>query len=396
MRRLYLCDCAPGDVIEDVYVVSGKQLSATSTNKHFIKAFVSDRTSQVTARMWNATREIFNAMPESGFIRVRGRVENYQNNLQIIIEQMWPAKEGTFQVDDLMPHTDKDVDQMCQRIFEICQSVQNRHLAALLQAYLDDEDLMNDFCRAPAAMSFHHAYIGGLLEHTLNAMEVADAVLPFYPKLNRDLVVAGIFLHDIAKTWELKYDCAFGYSDGGHLVGHIVKSAMWVDQKAKVVQDQLGERIPQELIDVLQHIILSHHGTPEFGAARCPSTPEAIAVHIIENMDAKLMMALTATRGEKSTAEGNWTEYMKSFNGRLYRPDVAPAEVRDVEEAEPVPGNTPSRGQHQAAGTGSTGQNQDPGQPRSHRAGSNANGAAVAKPAAITNPLFESMPQRKK
>src|SRR5688572_20682868 len=338
MRRMYLRECAPGDVIEDGYVVSGKQFSATQTNKHFIKAFVSDRTCQVTARMWNATRDVFNAMPESGFVRLRGRVENYQNNLQIIIEQMWAAKDGTFEVDDLMPHTVKDIDTMCQRVFEICQSVQNRHLNALLQTYLDDEELMNNMCKAPAAMSFHHAYIGGLLEHTLNAMEVADAIVPFYPKLNRDLVIAGIFLHDLAKTWELTYACAFGYSDGGHLVGHIVKSAMWVEHKAKDAEKTLGEKIPQNLIDVMQHIILSHHDRPEFGSPKVPATPEAIAVHMIENMDAKLTMALSATRGPvQAGVDGNWTEYMKAFGGKLYRPDVAPAAIEESGESTAAP-----------------------------------------------------------
>jgi 3'-5' exoribonuclease len=169
MRRLFLRDSQPGDVLEDVFVLSGKQLSATATNKHFIKAFVSDKSCQIVSRMWNATRDIFNALPESGFVRLRGRVENYQNNNQFIIEQIWPAKEGTFDLEDLLPHTSKDINQMCQKLFEICGSIQNRHLAALMQAYLDDEPLMNDFCRAPAAMSFHHAYIGGLLEHTLNS-----------------------------------------------------------------------------------------------------------------------------------------------------------------------------------------------------------------------------------
>src|SRR4051794_2767282 len=202
MRRLFLKDCVSGDTVEDVYVITGKQFSATQTGKFFIKCFVSDRSSQVTARMWNATRDTFNNLPESGFIRVRGRVENYQNNLQFIIEQLWPAKDGSFAVDDLMPHTSKDVESMCRRITEVLQSIQNRHVAALVQAYLDDEQLMKNFCRAPAAMSFHHAFVGGLLEHTLNAIEVADAVVKFYPGLNRDLVIAGIFLHDIAKTWE--------------------------------------------------------------------------------------------------------------------------------------------------------------------------------------------------
>jgi 3'-5' exoribonuclease len=332
MRRLYLRDCAPGDIVDDVYVVSGKQFAASSNGKYYIKAFVSDRTCQVTARMWNATRDIFTAMPDSGFIKVRGRIENYQNNLQFIIEQMWPAKDGTYEVLDLMPHTTRDIGEMCTKLREICQSIQNRHLGALIQAYLDDEQLMGNFCKSPAAQSFHHAFIGGLLEHTLNAMEVGDAIVKFYPGLSRDLLLAGIFLHDIAKTWELKYETAFGYSDGGHLVGHIVKSAMWVEHKAKEAEQILGEKIPQNLIDVLQHIILSHHGVPEFGAVKVPCTPEAIAVHMIENMDAKLMMSLQVCRGEAAEGEGNWTEYMKAFGGKLYRPDVAPSEVFDTEE----------------------------------------------------------------
>jgi 3'-5' exoribonuclease len=370
MPRLFLSDCAPGDVVEDVYILTNKQLSATSTGKYFIKAFMSDRTGQVAARMWNATRELFNAMPESGFLRVRGRFENYQNNLQFIIEQIWPAKEGSFDVADLLPKTTHDVDQMFRRLSEICSTLRNHHLKAIVQAYLDDAALMENFRKAPAASSFHHAFLGGLLEHTLNAMEVADAVCKFYPDLNRDLVVAGIFLHDIAKTWELSYESAFNYTDGGQLVGHVVKSAMWVEEKSAVAAAKLGEPIPRALIDVLQHIILSHHGVPEFGAARIPSTPEAIAVHVIENLDAKLMMALSATRrGEIVGGEGNWTEYLKAFSGRLYRPDAAPADLPVATEEMPI-----------VAAMAPV--------PQAHS-------ATDAKPL-INNPLFETVPQRKK
>jgi 3'-5' exoribonuclease len=265
---------------------------------------------------------------------------------------------------------------MYARVLEICGSIQNRHLAALVQAFLDDEKLMANFRRAPAAMNFHHAFLGGLLEHTLNAMEVADAVCKFYPQLNRDLVVAGIFLHDLAKTWELSYETHFGYTDGGQLVGHIVKGAMWVEEKSAQAGEILGEPIPRPIVEVMQHIILSHHGEPEFGAARVPSTPEAIAVHVIENMDAKLMMALTATRGEAAAAaEGNWTEYMKAFNGRLFRPDVAPAdvevesmtEVQQLNSAVPAPNNAPPN-----------------------------SAAPAAQKLKITNPLFENSALPKK
>jgi 3'-5' exoribonuclease len=307
-------------------MISNKQLGATNQGKPYIKAFIADRTCQLPARMWNASKEIFQAMPDSGFVRLRGRVENYQSNNQFIIEQAWAAKDDSFDITDLIPSTDKDVSKMCARLHELCASIQNRHLAAIIQAFLDDESLMNNFCKAPAAMSFHHAFLGGLLEHTLNAMEVADSICKFYPGLNRDLVIAGIFLHDIAKTWELTYDAAFGYSDGGHLIGHIVKAAMWVEERAKQASETLNEPIPRPLIDVLQHIILSHHDKPEFGSPKVPATPEAIAVHMIENMDAKLTMALGTCRSDE-VGEGNWTEYMKAFGGKLYRPDVAPADV---------------------------------------------------------------------
>ena len=367
MRRLYLKDAAPGDLVDDVYVITNKQLAAASTGKYFIKAFVSDGTGQMVARMWNATREIFNWLPDSGFIKVRGRVENYQNNLQFIIESVGPARDGTYDLADLIPCTRKDIDKMHQRVLEILGSIRNRTLAALIKAYTDDQELMAQFRKAPAAMSFHHAYIGGLLEHTLNAMEVACAISPFYPELNRDLVVAGIFLHDIAKTWELSYDCAFGYTDGGQLVGHIVKSAMWVEHKARQAEEALGEKIPQPLLDVIQHIIISHHGVPEFGAIKPPGTPEAIAVHYLENLDAKMMMSLSSTRSDPAPgSEGNWTEYIKAFSGKLYRPDVAPPDLEGAVESPPAPEAPPS-----------------------------AASPAAKQPPSLNNPLFEGLGRKK-
>lgn len=328
-------------MVDDVFVITNKQFAAASTGKYYIKAFVSDASGQLVARMWNTTREIFNWLPDSGFVKVRGRIENYQSNLQFIIESVGPAQEGSFRVEDLVAHTQKSIPVMCTKLHELLGLIRNRHLKALIDAYLDDKALMDNFCKAPAAMSFHHAYLGGLLEHTLNAMQVAEAVMPFYPGLNRDLVVAGIFLHDIAKTWELSYNCAFSYTDSGHLVGHIVKSAIWVEQKAREAAEKIGEPIPQPLVDVMQHIILAHHGTHEFGSPRLPSTPEALAVHAIENMDAKLMMSLGATREQADSAEGNWTEYMKAFSGKLYRPDVAPADMGEPEPPAEMPVDQP-------------------------------------------------------
>jgi 3'-5' exoribonuclease len=345
MRPSYLNSVKAGDIVEDVFVISNTQLAAGSNGKHYVKAFVSDRTAQITARLWNASREMFAQIPDNAFLRIRGRVENYQNNLQLIIESFSPAKPNTFDAADLLPATPKDIDAMTQRLFEVLDTVQHVPTRAILQAFLDDEDLMNDLAHAPAASSFHHAYIGGLLEHTLNLIEIADRLLPLYPKLSRDLVLAGLFLHDIGKTWELSYDAAFAYTDGGQLVGHIVKAALMVERKAEIASRTTP--IPRELIDVLQHIVLSHHEKLEFGSPKTPATPEAVFVSLVDNLDAKTSMALAACRDAPNPENSRWTDNLKPFGQRFFRPDVtappppeatvAPATPQQVPRATPAP-----------------------------------------------------------
>src|SRR5204863_9737070 len=138
MRRLYLRDAASGDLVDDVFVVTNKQFAAASTGKYYIKAFVSDATAQLVARMWNTTREIFNWLPDSGFVKVRGRIENYQSNLQFIIESVGPARDGTYDAADLIAHTKKNIPAMCKTLREVLGKIRNQNLKALIDAYLDD------------------------------------------------------------------------------------------------------------------------------------------------------------------------------------------------------------------------------------------------------------------
>ena len=336
MPRTYLADAKPGDYLEDVFVLSNKQLSTTQTGKPFIKANVGDRTRTIPARMWNATQGIFNAMPDGGFLRIAGKVESYQENLQFIVDRFWLVDdERALDLSELLPHTTRDVGAMFDELSTIVRSVRHAGLRRLLVSYLDDTELMRQFRKSPAATTFHHAFLGGLLEHTLNMLKCGEALCPLYPGISRDLVVAGIFLHDIAKTWELRSDAAFGYTDGGNLVGHIVKSAMWVEMRAaRLNADANGEPIAADVVNVVQHLILSHHGQPEFGAAKLPATPEAILIHYVDNIDAKLTMSLgAAARGE---AEGGaFTEYQKALGVRLYRPDVAKVEDATPPAASP-------------------------------------------------------------
>ena len=180
------------------------------------------------------------------------------------------------------------------------------------------------FKKAPAAKSLHHAYIGGLLEHTLSLLKLANVVCPLYPKLNRDVVMMGLFLHDIGKTRELQFDRTFAYTPRGLLVGHIVEGAVMLRAKAQQVMRETGQRLPPNAALVLEHIILSHHGEAAFGAVKPPSTPEAILVSLLDNLDAKTAMAIAAAREGRNPEvdlRGDFTEKHWALGARLFRPD---------------------------------------------------------------------------
>ncbi len=180
---------------------------------------------------------------------------------------------------------------------------------------------MSCFRKAPAAAVMHHAYLGGLLEHTLNLMEMALRVIPLYPKLSLELVLGGLFLHDIGKAKELSYETAIAYTDEGQLVGHIVQAVIWIEKKADAVAERSGKPFPDQLRWVLKHIILSHHGKYEFGSPKLPAIPEAIAIHYLDNLDAKVNMFVAEIDNDRDPAS-HWTNYNRAVETRIYKPDV--------------------------------------------------------------------------
>lgn len=213
---------------------------------------------------------------------------------------------------------------MFQDLRGILGTLRHPAMKALAETYLADEDLMARFRRCPAAVSVHHAYIGGLLEHTLQLMKLADVGLPLYPALNRDIVLMGLFLHDLGKTFELSWERGFEYTTEGNLIGHVVRGAIVLQFMAAAAAKQSGERLPADALRVLQHIILSHHGEIEHGAVKLPSTPEAVFVAMLDDLDAKTAMAIAHGRGPAPAGEdggGTFTDKIWALGTRLYRPD---------------------------------------------------------------------------
>ncbi len=334
MSHRFIADLRAGDRIEDdVFLIRSKDLRTTTQGSFYIHAVLIDRTGQLVARMWQATEEIFDAMPEGGFMCLKGRVENYKGNPQFIIDSVRAAEPGSFEVGDYLPTTERNIDRMWDRLIEIVRGIKHPDLAALVEEFLADEDLMDRFRRAPAAMSMHHAYIGGLLEHTLSLLEMAVLVVPLHPKLSPDLMLAGIFLHDIGKTKELAYDAAISYTDEGQLLGHIVQATVWIGQKADAVAARTGTPFPEQLRWVLQHIVLSHHGRYEFGSPKLPAVPEAIAIHHLDNLDAKVSQFLDEIEDDRDP-KSNWTSYNRALETKVYKPNLMDLKERRTAKSE--------------------------------------------------------------
>lgn len=324
--RMNIADLGePPQNLTGLFAIINKQLGTTrESRKYFLKCLIGDKTGQVPARMWTIDESTYASLPTDGFVRLEGQTQAYQGEIQLIISRIEAAEPTPEQMRDLLPASSRPAPEMFAELTAILGTLRHPAMQALAKAYLDDAFLMDQFRMAPAAKSMHHAYLGGLLEHTLTLLKLADAICPLYPKINRDIVMVGLFLHDLGKTRELVYDRAFGYSDRGELIGHIVEGAIMLHDKAQQVMARTGRRLPPGALMVLQHIILSHHGVPEYGAAKVPSTPEAILVSMLDNVDAKTTIALCAARPDRTAAfdlGGNFTERQWALDTKLYRPD---------------------------------------------------------------------------
>ena len=315
--------------IAGVFAVQNLQLGNTKAGKPYLKMLIADKTGRTPGRMWSATEELYQSLPTDGFVYLEGQTQPYQGEMQIIVHVIRPHHPTDRELMELLPATEHDVDEMFGNVLRLLQSIQNPALKCLIDRYLEDGDLMQAFCQAPAAQTLHHAYLGGLLEHTLSLMTLADKMVEHYPHLSRDIVLMGLFLHDLGKCQELTWLEGFGYSTDGQLVGHIGRGVVLLNEKCKACEDEeLGEaamKIPAELRMVLEHIILSHHGVPEFGALKLPATPEAIFISNLDNLDAKMNMALDAASRDKLDAQASlgsdFTEKIWALGTRLYRPD---------------------------------------------------------------------------
>ncbi|MEQ9407162.1 MAG: HD domain-containing protein [Fuerstiella sp.] len=319
MPRTFVKDLNDGDSVNEVYMLADKQLRANRNADLYLLATLRDKSGVISGLMWNVTEERLQHISAGDMVHVKGKVQLYQGGLQMIVNYIDLAPESSYSDDDFRIEPQANVGPLLDRLKEILGSLKSEKLRVLADCFLADEALINALCGAPAGVKAHHAYQGGLVEHIVSMAEVAIRLCDHYQELNRDLLLLGVLLHDLGKVRELSWDPTLAYTDEGQLLGHMNIAIEILNEKMLLARGELGgEEFDAEDVLRLKHMILSHHGTHEFGSPRVPMTPEAIVLHYIDNIDAKLH-EFTRAIADDMNKDAAWTPYSPRIERKLFK-----------------------------------------------------------------------------
>lgn len=312
-----ICSLKPGDSFVGFLLAQEASLKTSSKGSEYLELKLTDASGYIKAFLWDiqAAEGNINQIAADAFLLAKGQVSSYNGRIQLRLDKVRFAQDSEVGVlSKFFPTSQRPIETMMNELDSTIASISDPWIRKLIELLFSGrEGLYNSFCKAPAAKTLHHAYLGGLLEHTLSMVGMAEMACRHYTKVNRDLVIAGVLLHDVGKTAELTYERSFGYSDIGGLVGHISIAADWINQTIAQIPE-----FPEELRILILHIILSHHGKLEYGSPIMPKTPEAILIHYLDDMDAKIEVAFHNIM--EDNGNGSWTQFSKGLDSTIYKP----------------------------------------------------------------------------
>jgi 3'-5' exoribonuclease len=313
MKEFFIADAArhENSVVTTSFVVVSKQVKPKKTGEPYLALTLGDRTGQIEAKMWDNVEDAMGTFEQDDFLKIKGLINRYNQRFQLTIHKL--RKMGDSEVDfgDYLPKGNKDIGELWSELCAFLATVRDPHLRALLDVFVADAEIANAYRNAPAAKTLHHAYIGGLLDHVVSLMRSCDLVCRNYPQVNRDLVIAGAFFHDIGKIHELTYARSFTYSTRGQLLGHMIIELEMLQQKLAFLPD-----FPDGLKTLLEHLIISHHGHYEFGSPKLPMFPEALLLHYMDDLDSK-MESMRAHLERDADSSNAWAGYNPSLGRNL-------------------------------------------------------------------------------
>ena len=307
MKDIYIADLAnfdEGKLFDGFFLVLNKQQRTTKTNKPYLNLILGDKTGQLEGRIWELSDpRIAKDFEKGDIVKARGSASRFDDRLQMKIDQLRKAHLDEVDKSDLLPSTTYDVPALWSQLLAFVDTFTNPDLKLLLATLLADPAIAKAYREAPAAKQLHHAWLGGLLEHVVSLLNLADRVAPHYPLLNRDLLLTGVILHDIGKVRELSWEVGFEYTIEGTLLGHIQMGIALTEQTI----DSLPN-FPPRLKTLVLHMILSHHGKLEFGSPKLPMIPEAMVLNFLDDLDAKIQAM--ASEFDKCLREGKGPDEM--------------------------------------------------------------------------------------
>ena len=318
MKSQYVSGFQEGQVVNSLFLVRDKEIRTSArTGKSWLELDLTDRTGSVSAILWDNFAGIASKFERDDVIQIRGRVTIFNGQKQVTLEQIIPVVERDYELADFLPHTKYDIEKLYADLRAAIGGMTNPWLKQLLSSVVEDPAIMPRLKRAPAAMTMHHAYLGGLLEHMVSLIGLSRAVAAHYPELDADLLLAGVVLHDVGKIDELRYGRGIDYSTQGRLLGHIMMGAGLVRDKIRAIPE-----FPPALAVLVEHLILSHHGSHEFGSPSLPQTREAIALHFLDDVDSKMAgMRATLESAAEAGGQSEWTDRNPSLRRNLLRAD---------------------------------------------------------------------------
>jgi len=322
MKNQWVKELEPGQKVDDLFVVRKLEIKEFNSRKYLSLEF-GDKTARIGGVFWEGFGDLLPKINRGNIVKVVGTVGTYRDLPQITVTAMNIAPSGSFEPTDFLPAGPNDPQKLIVEVDQIIARLEDIHYRALLSEIFSDGFIRRKFTYSPAAKLWHHSYIGGLAEHTLNVTKLCQAACGVYKQLDHDLLLCGALLHDIGKTETYSLDHFFDYTDEGRLIGHIVIADRLISSKVARLTD-----FPSEKKKLVRHLVLSHQGTYEQGSPVLPQTLEANVLYIADLLDSRVGGIMKAM-GKKRTSEQRWTEYVRLIDRYIYLGDDSGEEIND-------------------------------------------------------------------
>lgn len=314
MSRRFIQNLKENETVEEIFFINEKTVGIGKTGKPYISIKLSDKTGFLDGKIWDRVDQFVNTFDKEDFVKIKGVTQLFQGALQLVINDIKKVDSlDKINIDDFMPDSGLDTEKLWQNFISMGNTIKDKNLSCLFKDFFMDENIVKKFKVYPAAKSLHHAYKGGLLEHSLSVARLGDIISKHYGKeVNRDILVFTALIHDLGKIWELEFSLVPNYTDEGKLLGHIILLDENILRRVSKIKG-----FPKDLLLYIRHILLSHHGEYEFGSPKKPKIIEGLILHFLDNMDAKFNSFKYAL--EKDNQQGNWTLVVKAFERQLYK-----------------------------------------------------------------------------